>query len=119
MTSNLRGGGRLATTGVVLVGAALLAVLGLLDLSLGLIAVAAGIGWSAGYVARPVGGVAAVGVAVAAAVASVALGLALRWAWSLAEGGVLGPVDYLAERYGLLTLLLPMAAGVVAAVRAR
>ena len=58
-------------------------------------------------------------IAVGAAVASVALGLALRWAWSLAEGGVLGPVDYLAERYGALALLLPVMAGAVAAVRAR
>lgn len=100
-------------------GAALLAVLGLLDLSLGLIAVAAGVGWAAGHAARPVAGVRPAGVALVAAVASVVLGLALRWAWSLVEGGVLGPVDYLAQRYGLLALLLPVVAGVVAAVRGR
>ncbi|HET7725740.1 MAG TPA: hypothetical protein VFK54_00300 [Candidatus Limnocylindrales bacterium] len=100
-------------------GAMLLAVLGLLDVSLGLLAVTAGIGWAAGYAARSVGGVRPAGVAVAAAVASVVLGLALRWAWSLVEGGALGPVAYLAERYGLLAVLLPVVAGVVAAVRAR
>lgn len=105
--------------GVVVVGAALLALLGLLDLSLGLLAVAAGIGWAAGYVTRHRGEKARPVIAVGTAVASVVVGLGLRWAWSLAEGGVLGPVDYLTERYGVLSLLLPIVAGAVAAVRAR
>jgi len=97
----------------VLVGAALLAALGLLDLTLGLLAVAAGIGWAAGEMTRPAG------AAVAAGVGSVLLGLTLRWGWSLVEGGVLGPVAYLAERYGIVALLLPVVAAAAAALRAR
>lgn len=99
--------------GVILGGALVIAALGLLDLSLGLLAVAAAIGWVAGDVGRqPL-------VAGAAAAAAVALGLVLRWAWSLTEGGVLGPVPYVAERYGPLAVALVVVAGTVGAVRAR
>ncbi len=89
-------------------GAVGFALIGSIDLGLGLIAVAAFIGWAvalaivwgAGGAWRGGGSRAAVAAAIAGG--SILAGLALLWAWSRSEGGVLGPLDYLDQRFGLL-----------------
>jgi hypothetical protein len=53
-------------------------------------------------------------VAAAIAVGSVVLGLIGTWAYGRWEGGVLGPVDYLAETFGILVPLELAVAGLVA-----
>ena len=59
-------------------------------------------------------------VAASFAVLGSALGYVLIWAWSrVAELGALGPLDYLAERFGPLPLLLLLLAAGTAALRAR
>jgi hypothetical protein len=99
--------------------------------SAGLLAVAAVVGYLTGASLRPgigpaVGGAVGgatdpgrtrrgsrTGLAVGLAVASIAVGAAGTWLASLAQGGVLGPVDYLAEAMGLL---LPLQLAIAAAV---
>ena len=126
--------------GIAVVGAVVITALGLVDLSLGLVAVAIGVGWLIGIAARAgrarpeaVTGVASrraqrrvdpdagrrTIVAAALAVASIVAGLFGIWLWSRLEGGVLGPFDYFADRFDLLALVLPVVAGVAAAIRAR
>ena len=43
----------------------------------------------------------------------------LDWVYALIQGGVLGPLDYVAQRYGIVALLCVAAAAGVAALRAR
>jgi hypothetical protein len=56
---------------------------------------------------------------VAFAVLAVALGQAGLWAYGRAEGGVLGPLDYLAETFGLLVPVEVAVAWIVAWISAR
>ncbi|HYM84362.1 MAG TPA: hypothetical protein VEY67_09455 [Candidatus Dormibacteraeota bacterium] len=55
---------------------------------------------------------------VAIALAAVLLAQVGLWLWSLAEGGSLGPVDFLAETYGVLVLLELLLAGGAAWLKA-
>jgi hypothetical protein len=50
---------------------------------------------------------------------AVALGQLGLWAYARSEGGVLGPIDYLAETFGVLVPLEFLAASVVAWATAR
>lgn len=106
-------------------GAVLFFVLGLLDLGLGLVVVAAFVGWITAL-ALVWGGrdgipVARTRIAIAAFLGgwAVVAGILLDWVYALIQGGVLGPLDYVAERYGVVALLSVIVAAGVAAVRAR
>lgn len=89
----------------------MIAVLGgPLSVTLGLLGVAAVIGWAVGSLARP-----SLGLAVGIAVGSVALGLVGIWLFARFEGGVLGLPDYFAEVQGPLVFLELAAAGLIAA----
>jgi hypothetical protein len=117
--------GLVAAAAVGAAAAALIVLLGILDLSLGLLAVSAATGWLVAVALRQFGG-SAIGSArrralTAALIATLAvvLGLGLLWGWSLTEGGALGPLGYLVERFGLLTLAILAAAPLFAAARAR
>ena len=113
---------------VAVMGGIVLAGLELLDLGAGLLAVGAAIGWTTGLAVRAMtGSGTALGLdrvrrsALAAVVAVVGAGIGFGgiWLWSRTEGGVLGPIDYLADRFGPLpAILLALAAG-AAALRAR
>lgn len=109
--------------GVVVGGAVLIGLLALVDLSLGLVAVAAALGWVGGGAAASAPGSASDRARLLAGVvvgdAAIVLGLLLAWVWSLTEGGVLGPVAYLGERYGPLAIVLVVVAGGVAGLVAR
>jgi hypothetical protein len=120
-----RARGLVAAAAVGAAAAALIVLLGILDLSLGLVAISAATGWLVAVALRQFGG-AAIGsarrrVLTAALIATLAvvLGLGLLWGWSLTEGGALGPLAYLVERFGLLTLAILAAAPLFAAARAR
>jgi hypothetical protein len=112
---------------VALLGGIIVFIVGNLDLGAGLVALSAAVGWTTGlalaegrrgkggYPAGPTRMVMAVFLAVAAVgSAFLALGIA-----AILEGGVLSPIDYLANRFGALVLLDILAAGVAAAIRAR
>lgn len=106
-------------------GAAAITVLGgVLAISSGLIVVAGATGWAvaAGLRAGAGGSIRRtrrVRLAVAFAVLAVALGQAGLWAYGRAEGGVLGPLDYLAETFGLLVPVEVAVAWIVAWISAR
>lgn len=106
-------------------GAVLFFLLGLLDLGVGLVAVAAFTGWITalalvwwGPDALPV---ATTRVAVGAFLGgwTVVGGIIVDWVYALVQGGVLGPLDYVAQRYGVVAILALVVAAGVAAVRAR
>jgi hypothetical protein len=113
---------------VAVVGGLVLTLFELLDLGAGLLAVGVVIGWLTGIAVRTTprdvdwartADRRSV-VAAALAVLGSALGFGLIWAWSrIAELGALGPIDYLAERFGPLPLLLLLLAAGAAALRAR
>jgi len=103
-------------------GAVLFFLLGLLDLGIGLVAVAAFTGWAAALAlvwwGRDAIPVARTRVAIGAFLGgwSVAGGILVDWVYALVQGGVLGPIDYVAQRYGMVALLaLVVGAGVSAA----
>lgn len=99
---------------IVIGGALVVTVLGgILSMTLGLVVVAAFIGWLCGRLAgrRSVATVLAVG--------TVGLGLLGIWAWSRLEGGVLDPLDYLGQVQGPLAVVHPLVAGALAAAAAR
>jgi len=105
-------------------GAVVYALLGQVDLGLGLLAVAAFVGWvvaiaivwGAGAV-RPIPRQPLVAVLLGAG--AIVAGLLLAWAWSRVEGGVLGPLEYTDQRYGPVAYLEILVAGAVAGLRAR
>jgi hypothetical protein len=111
----------LAALVVAAVGALLFAVISQVDLGFGLVAIAMFIGWTVALalvwngaaiprrpvVAAVIGGGAIVGA------------LLLAWAWGRLEGGVLGPLDYVNERFGPVAYLEVAAAGLVAWFRSR
>ena len=108
-----------------LAGAAAITVIGgVLAVSAGLLVVAAAIGWvvalslrygvgAAGSLGRPAA------VAVGLAVGAVVLGQTGLWLYARSEGGVLGPLDYLGETFGLLVPLEVVAAAGTAWIVAR
>jgi hypothetical protein len=108
-----------------LAGAAAITILGgALAVSAGLLVIGAATGWavaaslrvgSGGHFAR--GG--RVRIALALALGAIALGQAGLWVFARAEGGVLGPLDYLWEVFGALVPLQILAAAVVAWITAR
>lgn len=102
---------------IALVGALLFVLLaGAMTLGAGLLVVAAVVGRLVGLAIKGTSldrdrrGV----IAAAIAVGSVVLGLIGTWAYGRWEGGVLGPVDYLAETFGVLVPLELAIAGLVA-----
>lgn len=110
---------------VAIVGAAAIVVLGgVVTFTAGLVVVAGAIGWGiaaglrfgAGDHLRPTR---RVGAAVVLALGAVALGLLGLWQYARIEGGVLSPLDYLAEVFGLLVPLQLAVAAVVAWLAAR
>ena len=95
------------------------------DLGVGMLAVAGFAGWATGIAllwwgrdALPVR-TTRVGVAAIVAGSSIVLALVLDWAWSLVQGGVMGPVAYAGERFGIVAPLSIAVAAGVAALRAR
>jgi hypothetical protein len=98
-----------ALTGLVL-AAAITVLGGVLLITAGLIAVAGLGGWAIAVAVRA-GGLDAVapsrrrGLAAGLAAAAVLAGQLGLWLFARYEGGVLGPVDYLAETFGLLVPL--------------
>jgi hypothetical protein len=122
-TSRTRG--LAAAVAVAVAGAILVLVLGVLDLSVGLLAISAGMGWVVAVALRHYGGASipsARGRALTAALiagAGILGGLGLLWGWSLTEGGALGPAAYLAERFGVLSVAILVAAPLFAGLRAR
>ena len=105
--------GRAAIGGLVvaLLGAIATVILGgVLTVSAGLLVVAAAAGWAIGTATRlgggrptPAGTRAA--IAIGAAGVGVILGQLGLWWYAGLEGGVLGPVDYLAQTFGVLVPL--------------
>jgi hypothetical protein len=125
---------------VAAVGALVVFALGLIDVSAGLIAVGLAIGWAVGIAvrlgrpARPLragprssrdapvdlGKNRRSAVAAVLGAAAIVVGFGLVWVWSRTEGGVLDPLAYLDDRYGLLlAVAVPVVAAVAAAARAR
>jgi hypothetical protein len=106
------------------VGAGLLFFLaGPLGVTSGLLIVTAATGWIVGLVlkARDVGGPpgSRVATAVGISLAAVVVAWLATWGWSRAEGGALGPVDFLAQVYGILVLAQAAFAAVGALLGAR
>jgi hypothetical protein len=95
-----------------------------LAISAGLLVVAAATGWAVAVGLR-VGGRSHLvpgrrrQLALVLATAAVILGQLGLWLFARYEGGILGPVDYLAETFGLLIPLQLAVAWIVAATTAR
>jgi hypothetical protein len=112
-------------TVVAIVGAVAIVVLGgVLTLTEVLLIVAGFTGLGVGLALRWGAGVHLAGrrravVALALALGAVALGQLGLWLYGRSEGGVLGPLDYLAQVYGPLVLVEFAAAGVIAWLAAR
>jgi hypothetical protein len=101
-------------------------VLGLLDLGLGLAVIAGFGGWATGVALVYKGREAAIRNPVTRmATASflggwiVVGGMLLDWLYGLTQGGVMSPLPYVAERYGLVAPAAILAGAFVAAYRAR
>jgi hypothetical protein len=117
----------LAASAVAGFGCLVYVGLGLLDLGPGLIAVAATVGWATALALIWGGGpvpvfrrrATRVGLVAALAVLAVLAGQLLLAARAIADGGVLGPIDYLSERFGLLAVVDLVAAGLIGGLRAR
>jgi hypothetical protein len=107
------------------VGAALFFLLGLLDLGVGLVAVAAFTGWATALAlvwwGRDAIGPSRVRIGLGALLGgwTVAGGIVVDWVYGLTQGGRLGPLDYVVQRYGLVALLALLAGAGIAAIRAR
>jgi hypothetical protein len=86
---------------------------GILAITAGLIVLAALIGWLIGLLVRPPARAAVVAVGV------VVLGLLGIWLFGRWEGGVLDPLEYLAEVQGFVVPLELLAAGGLAAAASR
>lgn len=106
-------------------GAAAMTVLGgVMAVSAGLLVVAGVTGWAVSVGLRAgAGGQLASGrrvrLALGLALLSIALGQLGLWLYAMTEGGVLGPLDYLAQTFGLLVPLELVAAWIVAWAIAR
>ena len=111
---------------VAFTGAAAFFVLGQLTLGPGLLAVAAFTGWMTAVALVDLGGGAGLRpgagrIVLAAGLAGGAIlaAILLDWAWAGIQGGVLGPLDYIGERYGPAALLDVGVAGLLAGLHAR
>ena len=106
-------------------GALAFFLVGLLDLGAGLVAVATFIGWVVALALVWSGRDAIprartrMGIAAALGAWSIVAAILADWVYALIQGGVLGPLDYVAQRYGIVALLCVAAAAGVAALRAR
>lgn len=106
-------------------GATAIVVLGgVLAVSSGLLVVAGATGWAVAAGLRAGAGRQLAAdrrwlLALSLALLSVALGQLGLWLYARTEGGVLGPLDYLAETFGLLVPLELLAASIVARATAR
>jgi hypothetical protein len=115
----------LASVLVADAGAVLFFLLGLVDLGAGLLVIAAFVGWIVALAlvwwGRDAVADARLRVALAAFLGGWAIvaGIVVDWVYALVQGGVLGPLDYVAQRYGAIALLAILLAAGVAAVRAR
>jgi hypothetical protein len=113
-----------ATVAAIVGAAAIVLVGGIMTLTSGLLVVAGVTGLGVAFALRIGAGdrLASrrrVTIAVALAVAAVALGQLGLWQYGRTEGGVLPPLEYLAEVYGPLVLLEFGVAAFVAGVTAR
>jgi hypothetical protein len=106
---------------VAILGALLFALLSQVDLGFGLIAIAMFVGWAvalaivwngAPVARRPV-------VAAVLGGGAIVAGLLLAWGWGRMEGGALGPLEYVNERFGVVGYLDVLAAAGVAWYRSR
>jgi len=111
---------------VASVGGAVFFVLGQLNLGPGLLAVAAFTGWITAVALVDLDGGAGLRpgrtrIAVAAGLAGGAIlaAILLDWAWAGVQGGVLGPLDYVGQRYGPAALLDIGVAAFLAGLHAR
>ncbi len=108
-----------------ILGAAAITVAGgLLAITAGLLVIAGVVGWAVAVAVvngggASLGGARRVGTAVTLAVTGVGLGQLGLWVLARQEGGVLPPLDYLAEVFGLLVPLELAIAGLVAWWRSR
>lgn len=106
-------------------GALAFFLLGLLDLGAGLLVVAAFIGWVVAlalvWAGRDAIAVSRTRMGVAAMLGawSIVAAILVDWVYALIQGGVLGPLDYVVQRYGIVALLSVVVAAGVAALRAR
>lgn len=108
------------------IGALVFFVLGQLNLGPGLLAVAAFTGWMTAVALVDLGGGAGmprgtgrIALAVGLAAGAILAAILLDWAWAAVQGGVLGPLAYVGERYGPVALLQIGIAGLLAGLRAR
>jgi hypothetical protein len=111
----------LASVVVAAVGAVLFALVSQVDLGFGLVAIAMFIGWAIAL-ALVWNGAEIPRRAVLGALlggGAIAVGLLVAWAWGRVEGGALGPLEYVNERYGPLAYLEVLAAAGVAWYRTR
>ena len=97
---------------------------GVLAISAGLIGAAAATGWAVGMGLRAgaretLSRTARIRLAMALAIASIVVGQLGLWLYARAEGGVLGPLDYLGETFGLLVPIELLAASILAWISAR
>jgi hypothetical protein len=97
---------------------------GVLAVSAGLLVVAAATGWAVASGLRAGGGAhlepgRLKRLALALTTIAVILGQLGLWLFARYEGGVLGPVDYLAETFGLLVVVQLVIAWIAAAATAR
>lgn len=100
---------------VALAGAAIITFLGgPLSVTVGLVGVAAVIGWVVGSIVRP-----SLVLAVGLAIGSIALGLVGIWLFAGLEGGVLSLPDYLGQVHGPLVVIELAVAGLLAAATVR
>ncbi len=108
------------------IGAFAFFVLSQLNLGPGLLAVAAFTGWVTAVALVDLGDRAAlppgrrrIVLATGLAGGAILAALLLDWAWAAVQGGVLGPLDYIGERYGPAALLDVGVAGLLAGLHAR
>jgi hypothetical protein len=106
------------------VGAGLLFFLaGPLGVTSGLLVVTVATGWVVGLAVKVTDAEVPAGRRVAAAVAitlaAVVVAWLATWGWSRAEGGALGPADFLAQVYGILVLVQVAFAAIGALLGAR
>jgi hypothetical protein len=114
-TDATAGGGALRALLVALAGAAIITFLGgPLSVTIGLVGVAAVIGWVIGSIVRP-----SLVLAEGLAIGSIALGLVGIWLFAGLEGGVLGLPDYLGQVQGPLVVIELAVAALVAAATVR
>ncbi len=124
--------GALTVLIVTAAGSGVFAVAGSFDLGLGMLVIAAFIGWAVALAlvwASPARAFPGLGgarrsprramVAALVGAGSVIVGLLALWVWSRLEGGVLGPIAYADARYGLLAGVQILVAAVIAGIRAR